>query len=54
MIYAILVWLALTVVGFFFVNKWRPSSDPRLRVIHNIIVELAAIGTLSLIIKVIF
>lgn len=54
MILAILFWLAVVIVGYFFVNKWHPTSDPYLRFWHNVILGVLAFGTLGLIVKVIF
>jgi hypothetical protein len=56
MFIAILFWLAVVIVGELYVNKWHKYApeDGMLRVIHNALLALAAAGTLSLIVKVIF
>ena len=54
MFIAILFWLAVVVLGFLYINKWHKYDEPQLKFWHNVILAAVALGTLSLIVKVIF
>lgn len=54
MLIAILFWLVVVILAGLYINKWHKYDEPQLKFWHNVILGLAALGTLSLIVKVIF
>ena len=56
MLIAILFWLAVVALGYFYISKWHKyeAGEEYLKVWHYVFLGVAALGTFFLIIKVIF